>query len=91
MNIKLILGEKMKNFSEFYTEAESDYKVGQKVKITMANLGSYVNVNDLGGEDAGTIEAVGGGSYDIKFSNGNVVKIKKEDIYSVGDTDTEAA
>jgi len=80
----------MKKFSEFYNEAENNFKVGETVKIAMANLGSYVNVNELGGEDAGTIESVGGGSYDIKFSNGNVVKIKKEDVYSVGDTDTEA-
>jgi hypothetical protein len=79
----------MKNFSEFYNESENNFKVGEKVKINIANLGGSINVNELGGEDSGTIESVGGGSYDIKFSNGNVVKIKKEDVYSVGDSDTE--
>jgi len=79
----------MKSFKEFYyTEAENFYKVGDKVKVDLSKVGSYMNINELGGEDAGTIKEVGGNTYSIKFSNNNIAKIKKEDVYSLGDTDT---
>jgi len=80
----------MMTFKQYYTEVNMDFKVGQKVKLIMGQIGTYVNVNDLGGEDAGVIDSVGATTLDIRFSNGNVVKIKKDDIYSVGDVDTEA-
>jgi len=78
----------MITFKEFFLESENNFQVGQKVKFNLQQISSYVDIASLGGEDAGEITAVTGSGYTLRMTNGNEVNIKKEDIYSVGDTDT---
>lgn len=73
----------MKSFKEFYTEAMSDFKVGQKVKVNLSTISDYVDVAQLGGQDEGVIDSVTSDGYNVKFTNGTIFKIKTDDAYTV--------
>ena len=83
------LDQPKKSMSEIFKEGLSYFNKGDKVKINLSSVGRYIDLNKLGGEDAGIIIRSDIDTYFIRFSNGNILRIKQNDVYSIGDVDSE--
>lgn len=81
----------MKDFKEFIREAAEtqNYEVGQSVKFILDQVTQYIEPDTFGGMNYGTITVKGTNSYDVRLPNGNIVKIKAEDIYAYGNADID--